>query len=353
MDCPEKEEDKVMRIALSPEEKKLLESDHRKTRDRRAADRIKAVLLSSEGWSMDQISQALRIHLETVRTHLQEYASIGKLNPENGGSSSKLCSDQTSALAVHLESRSYTKVSEICAYVWEHYGIHYTVAGMHSWLKREGFSFKKPAAVPGKADAVAQAAWVAAYERLMTQTPEDEPIVFADGVHPTMATKVSYGWIRVGKRKPIATTASRTRMNVMGSLNLETMQLHTTSHERLNADSMEEHFQLLREHYRHAPKIHVILDRGGYNISKKTKELAERYSLKLHYLPSYSPNLNPIERCWKIMNEMVRNNRFFTSAKEFREAIEHFFEVTWPSMAMTMRDRVNDCFQHISPASSF
>ena len=61
----------------------------------------------------------------------------------------------------------------------------------------------------------------------MTTTLEDEPIEFGDGVHPTMATKVSYGWIRKGKEndKTIATTASRTRMNLMGSLNLQTMDV--------------------------------------------------------------------------------------------------------------------------------
>jgi transposase len=29
------------------------------------------------------------------------------------------------------------------------------------------------------------------------------------------------------------------------------------------------------------------------------------------------PEPNPIERLWKVMNEQVRNNRYFTSAKVF------------------------------------
>ena len=50
------------------------------------------------------------------------------------------------------------------------------------------------------------------------------------------------------------------------------------------------------------------------------------YGITLHYLPPYSPNLNPIERLWKVMNEYVRNNRFFKSAKEFKKEILTFFE---------------------------
>ena len=63
---------------------------HRKTRDGRERDRIKAVLLRAEGWSLEQIAQALRIHLETVRDHLRDYGEAEKLKPENGGSLSKL-----------------------------------------------------------------------------------------------------------------------------------------------------------------------------------------------------------------------------------------------------------------------
>jgi hypothetical protein len=35
-----------------------------------------------------------------------------------------------------------------------------------------------------------------------------------------MATKLSYGWIKTGQSKPIETTASRARMNLIGALNL-------------------------------------------------------------------------------------------------------------------------------------
>lgn len=48
-------------MILSPEEKEKLEKRHRTERDSRVSDRLKAVLLSSEGWSALQISQALRI----------------------------------------------------------------------------------------------------------------------------------------------------------------------------------------------------------------------------------------------------------------------------------------------------
>lgn len=342
-----------MQIILTSQEKMSLESLHGQTRDRRVADRIKAVLLSADGWSMEQIAQALRLHLETVRTHLKEYAASQKLKPANGGSQSKLGADEAEALIGHLEQRTYMTVHAICAYVQSTYGVSYSRPGMTNWLHAHGFSYKAPKGTPAKADPDQQRAFIQAYHDLLKTTPEDEPIEFADAVHPSMATKVSWGWIRKGQNKPLPTTASRTRMNLLGSLNLETMSVTVGEHETIDSSAMEAHFKKLREKYPRAPRIHVILDQGPYNKSLETQKAAQKHGIKLHYLPPYSPNLNPIERLWKLMNEQVRNNVYFKSALDFKEAIRHFFHQTWPAIAQSMTERINDNFSPIKSASSF
>ncbi|NKG48084.1 IS630 family transposase, partial [Salmonella enterica subsp. enterica serovar Infantis] len=65
----------------------------------------------------------------------------------------------------------------------------------------------------------------------------------------------------------------------------------------------------------------------------------------------YSPNLNPIERMWKLMNEHARNNRYFSSTKEFRDAISEFFNQTLPDIAGSLSSRINDHFQVLKSAS--
>ncbi|MCK5818104.1 MAG: transposase, partial [Psychromonas sp.] len=47
------------------------------------------------------------------------------------------------------------------------------------------------------------------------------------------------------------------------------------------------------------------------------------------YLPAYSPNLNPIERLWKVMNEHARNNKYFATAKDFRRSINNFLTLLY------------------------
>ena len=92
-----------MTVELSAAQKKALETQHRVERDGRVRDRIKAVLLKSEGWTNEAIGQALRIHPETVAAHLRDWMQEEKLKPENGGSQSALCEQQTRALEQHLQ----------------------------------------------------------------------------------------------------------------------------------------------------------------------------------------------------------------------------------------------------------
>jgi predicted ArsR family transcriptional regulator len=79
-----------MKITLTPAQKKTLELQHRKGRDVHECDRIKTILLNSEGWSISQIAQVLREHEPTILRHLQDFKSKQKLAPENDGSKSHL-----------------------------------------------------------------------------------------------------------------------------------------------------------------------------------------------------------------------------------------------------------------------
>ncbi|MEZ8138903.1 transposase, partial [Vibrio splendidus] len=89
-----------------------------------------------------------------------------------------------------------------------------------------------------------------------------------------------------------------------------------------------------------------------YHRSDLVQDAAFVLNIELHYLPPYSPNLNPIERLWKVMNEKSRNNVYFKSKRDFKAAIDQFFAVTLPEIAGSLASRINDNFQTLKPASS-
>ena len=88
---------------LETNEREHLKSLHKKEKDKRICNRIKAVLLLDEGWSFPEIAHVLLLSDEGVRYHIEEYQQSKKLKSENGGFSTKLQAEQLSKLLRHLE----------------------------------------------------------------------------------------------------------------------------------------------------------------------------------------------------------------------------------------------------------
>jgi len=342
-----------MKMTLTDKKKKELERTHESTRDGRVRDRIKAVLLASEGWSSSMISQALRIHETTVLRHLKDFEQSEKLKPENGGSTSHLSVVQTMALIEHLSTHLYHHTRQIVAYVKAEFKIHYTVSGMNKWLHHNRFRYKKPKGIPRKVDEQKQHDFIHYYHALKGAT--SDPILFLDAVHPTQATKISYGWIRKGEDKAIVTTGSRSRMNLVGALALDDIGNTVVEHyDTINSENIVRFFWRLKKegHYPLEQKVHIVLDGAGYHRTELVQNAAKVLNIERHYLPPYSPNLNPIERLWKVMNEQVRNNVYFANKREFESTIKQFFTEVLPNIADSLVSRINDNFQILNPASS-
>ncbi|KTD14395.1 transposase IS630 family [Legionella israelensis] len=167
----------------------------------------------------------------------------------------------------------------------EHYGVSYTVSGMNKWLHRNRFSYKKPKGRPHKADPELQKQFITAYETLKEEVGSDEPILFMDAVHPTQATKLSYDWIRTGKTKHVDTTASRTRLNIVGAIQLgQIAQTITSEYETINAQSIVDFMGKIRSQYG-SKTVHLILDRSGYHRASLIAEKAVELGIKLLFLP--------------------------------------------------------------------
>ena len=382
-----------MKIPLTEDQIIHLEAQHKAEHDGRIRDRIKAVLLNDKGWTYKQIAEALLIHETTVWSYLNDYLREEKLKPNSGGSRSKLDEQQTEELIAHLEENTYPSTKEIIEYIKRTYGVSYTQQGMHDWLTQHRFSHKKPKGTPAKFNEAQQAAFIKKYEELKATLSPHELILFMDSVHPTQETKITYGWIRTGVEKLIATVASRKRINLTGAINLSTMSVLTREYETINGNATLNFLHAIEAANPTATKIHVIADGGSAHTShdvalflsqadavhrdylRKTygielpgnksvliKKLKNKLgavlenegllfenkailnvdkltagqlldSLKappphprlvMHILPPYSPNLNPTERLWKVMNEFSRNNQVFKTFKDFKESISRW-----------------------------
>lgn len=75
-------------------------------------------------------------------------------------------------------------------------------------------------------------------------------------------------------------------------------------------------------------KYVFILDNVGYHKTDPVRNLLAEYKsfISIGYLPPYSPELNPIETCWKVTKNAVTKSQYFPDIDSMQEALELFWE---------------------------
>lgn len=304
-----------------------LERVHRNLRDRQA-DRVKAVIALSKGWSAAQIAEILLLDEKTSRHYFERYQQDGLealLNDNYLGAEPKLDDLQMSELEHYLEDHLLPDAKSVIAYIKKQYHVKYSLSGVTDLLHRLGFSYKKPTHVPGKQDPAQQQAFLDKYERIKAEKGENDPIYFADATHPQHNSVPSYGWIKKGQEKELKANCGRQRLNINGAIDVETLESVTGFYDTINAQAVFDLCRKIEAKHPDAKVIYFIVDNARYHRSRWLKNKLEGTKIKLIFLPPYSPNLNLIERYWKFFKKKVQNNHYYETFEEFKQACKSFF----------------------------
>ena len=120
----------------------------------------------------------------------------------------------------------------------------------------------------------------------------------------------------------IRTSSGRKRYNVLGAYNAITGKLLTVVNESyINSASICEMLRLLRRSH-WGESITIILDNAAYQRCYLVREYAILLDINLVFLPSYSPNLNLIERLWKFVKKQSLNNYYYETFDAFKAGID-------------------------------
>lgn len=320
-----------MKDFLSPDQVLALRTTHRTIKDKRLADRIKAIMLLNKGLSYTQIAEILMLDEITLRRYEKQYKAKGidgLLECLYAGGKSKLSIVQQNALADYVSSYLFTTAVQVQKYVASVYDKQYTLIGITKLLHRLGFTYKKPKIMPGNVSLADQQIFLQTYHKTKEQLTEKDHIYFADATHPTHNTKPSYGWIKKGKSndKYIKSNTGRKRLNILGALDITDKKAIIIERETIDAQAI---IQLLEEIKKEQPhgKVYLILDNAKYHHARIVNNWFLRHSrFKRIFLPAYSPNLNIIERLWRFFHQKVTNNQYFKTFQEFKEVTLHFFQ---------------------------
>lgn len=182
--------------------------------------------------------------------------------------------------------------------------------------------WRKVGTVPAKADPEEQADFLKTklQPRLRQAQRGRRTVLFVDAAHFVYGPFLGYLWCLV--RLFVPGPSGRKRYNVLAALNAVTHQvIRVANHSYINADSVCDLLRAVAGAAGPRP-ITLVLDNARYQRCELVQSLARSLHLELLFLPSYSPNLNLIERLWKFVKQECLGSRVLPSYEDFTRAID-------------------------------
>jgi len=289
----------------------------------RVQKKMEVLWLKSLNYSHKEIRKIAKISKGTLCCYLKIYqeGGIEKLKELNFHQPKSELNKHTKTIEKYFEKHPPTTVKEAMAKIEELTGIKRSETQINHFLKKIGMTCRKVGMLPSKVDIDEQDQFKKTkLEPVLEKAYRREhSVYFIDAAHFVLAPFLGYLWRFC--RLFIKAPAGRKRFNVLGALNAITHQLVTVTNDSyINSFSVCELFWKLRKMQPNQP-ITVVLDNARYQKCELVFGCAETLNIQLLYLPSYSPNLNLIERVWKFVKKKCLYSKYYSSFDTFKNAI--------------------------------
>lgn len=287
--------------------------------------RAHVLLLRSENLLNDQISNITGLSEPTIIDYVHQYLEKGEswvttLNFRKPVS--QLQSFDAEILA-YFEKNPVSTIAQACQEVSRLTGVTVKNTQMRAYLKKLGIKWRKVGGIPAKVDLDAQQKFHD--EKLQPRLEEAKTgrrsVYFMDAAHFVMGAFLGFLWCVT--RVFVRTPSGRQRFNVLGALNAITKKLEmVTNDSYITSIQVCELLKKLAENA--TLPITIVLDNARYQKCALVMELAQNLGIELLWLPSYSPNLNLIERLWKLTKKECLNSKYYNNFALFSGAISTF-----------------------------
>jgi transposase len=281
--------------------------------------------------SHDSIAKLAGCSLSTVQRTLSAYLEGGLERIRHiavKGSHSELDSHRQSLEEVFAKNppRSVKHARQM---IEEHTGVCRGLTQVRHFLHRLGLKPRKVAAIPIPPNSTLP-------EHIKTQAEfrenQLEPrleearqglrqVLFVDAAHFVHSPFLGVLWCLA--RLCIRAASGRKRYNVLAALDaLSHRLIQVSNHSYINAESVCLLLRAVAAAATPGIPITLVLDNARYQKCAVVADLARQLGIELLYLPSYSPNLNLIERVWKFVKSECLRTKYYASYEEFHTAIQ-------------------------------
>jgi transposase len=209
--------------------------------------------------------------------------------------------------------------------ILDKFGKTYSVFYIAELLKNLGFSFQKARFVSDHLDEAKRRQWrQKTWPQILKLAREKGALLlFGDEASFPQWGTLTYTWARKGSPPVVKTSGKRKGYKVFGLIDYFTGRFfHSCITGRLNSESYQQF--LLKVMEQTTQHIVLLQDGARYHTSAATHEFFARHAerLTVFQLPSYSPDLNPIEKLWKKIKEQDTHLHHFPTFESLIEKVD-------------------------------
>lgn len=290
-----------------------------------ARRRALVIILKSQKIPHHTISKITNLSENTVRACFYAYqeGGIEQLTTLNFYKPESRLKPFEIQVREYFEKMPPSSIAQACYDLEKITGVSIKKTQMRAFVKSLGISYRKVNSIPAKADIEAQKTFL---EQKLTPRLEEaksgkREVYFVDAAHFVLGAFLGYLWsfVRVFLRTP----SGRQRFNVLGALNAISKELITITNDTY-ITSVQVCDLLKKLAHNMTIPITLVLDNARYQRCKMVISLAEKLGIELLFLPPYSPNLNLIERLWKLIKKECLYSKYYENFASFRHAIQIF-----------------------------
>lgn len=210
--------------------------------------------------------------------------------------------------------------------IFEEFDVRLAVSTVWRVLKRLGLTCQRPKHRAYQQDADAAKAWKEEdYPKLVARAKAaNAVIVFADEAGLRSDYHVGTTWAERGKTPTVEFTGKIFRINMLSAISPEGKICYMVHEGTANAARFCAFLQEIADAIE-GRTIYVVLDNVSIHHAKEVGEWMVGKDMELHFLPTYSPELNPAELVWALVKGAV-GKQFVKTKIELKERILEQFE---------------------------
>ena len=318
-------------FSFSDDELKAIAKDRYEHPHPHVLRKMEVLWLKSHGLPHEQVAKLAGVSLRTVQRYLDEYLEGGLEQIRRckwRGPKTELLQHEQS-IQEYFWDHPPRNTKEAAKVIFEQTGVRRGLTQVRAFLKTHlGLRYRKVAAIPVPPKKTIEEH---AQEQARFLETELEPaleearagrraVFFVDAAHFVWAPFLGCLWCLA--RLFVRSATGRKRYNVLGALNAVTQEVTRVCNEGyVTAETVCTLLRSLAASGLQVP-ITVVLDNARYQRCELVQSLARQLGIHLLFLPSYSPNLNLIERLWRFVRKQSLNSTWFDSFEEFKGAID-------------------------------